>query len=394
MPGGVFERGAQFLSSGYAIVPDLVTELGLSGEVAPLAARSAVVVGGRLRSFDLRRPASVLTSGLLPVRSAPRLVRELVRTRRSALPASVAPDLTEWIAYDRQPGDDWAKKSLGATAVDRLLAPAAFGLYFQQLSDNSAALAASLTRFAATRASAYSLRGGLGRLTEALAGRLPVDFDARVRDVTPTTTAVRVSTQDRTYEGCAVVLAVPGAQALQLVRDPEPLVATLLGTAYSPGLLIGLSLGRRLRRDELGGAYGVLFHPAGKPALAAVAVHSRVGPAPSSDADVLTVMFGPGTALRLRDADEPAVRAAAIQALTPFLPPLPGLVVDTQLARWEQAMPHTPIGQAARVRQYRHHLSPDSRVVLAGDYLGFPWTDSAAYNGFWAAQHLQRAICR
>ncbi len=43
------------------------------------------------------------------------------------------------------------------------------------------------------------------------------------------------------------------------------------------------------------------------------------------------------------------------------------------------------------MRRYRESLDPSARVILAGDYMGFPHADSAAYTGQWAAESLTRA---
>ena len=46
-------------------------------------------------------------------------------------------------------------------------------------------------------------------------------------------------------------------------------------------------------------------------------------------------------------------------------------------------MPTCRVGRVGRVRRYRvEHRGP---VILAGDYLAFPWSDSAALTGLWAA---------
>ena len=54
------------------------------------------------------------------------------------------------------------------------------------------------------------------------------------------------------------------------------------------------------------------------------------------------------------------------------------------MTHWPQALPYVPAGHATAVNRYRSTLPETSRVVLADDYLGFPWTDSAAFNGQWA----------
>ena len=63
-------------------------------------------------------------------------------------------------------------------------------------------------------------------------------------------------------------------------------------------------------------------------------------------------------------------------------------VTDSQVTHWHEAMPYVPVGHATAVQRYRDRLLAASPVLLAGDYLGFPWTDSAAFNGHWAADRL------
>lgn len=385
---GIFEHGAQFMSSAYSVLPQLLSELGMSKDVVPTSRRSGAVIDGRLFTFDVRRPLSMLTSGLLPIRCVPRLVRGLAHLRHTAAFGGVSPDIASWLAYDNYPGDKWAEEALGASSATRLLSTTIFGLYFQELSENSAALAAAVAAFGAARSTTMTIRGGLGSITAALAERVPVIYNETVREVTLCPTSVRVTTEHSTYDTGAVVLAVPSAPARRLLGDLDSKTAALLATPYSPGLLMGLSLRRPLRREELGGSYGVLFRPADHPKIAAVAVSSRADPTQQPDGDVLTVMFSPDATGELSDAAEPEVRAAAIKALAPHLPLIAELITHTDLIRWEQAMPCTLVGHAARVCDYRDHLPVDSRLVLAGDYLGFPWIDAAAFNGRWAARHL------
>src|SRR5687767_12765180 len=61
--GGLMEQGAQFLSTGYEIIPELVEAAGLSRQVVKVSGRSMVVADGRSWLFDTDRPWSFLTGG-------------------------------------------------------------------------------------------------------------------------------------------------------------------------------------------------------------------------------------------------------------------------------------------------------------------------------------------
>jgi hypothetical protein len=91
----------------------------------------------------------------------------------------------------------------------------------------------------------------------------------------------------------------------------------------------------------------------------------------------LTAFFHYDATRRLAEADQATVRAAAIDALTPWLPGLASRVTDSHVTRWPQALPYVPVGHATAVKRYRGILPENCRVVLTGDYLGFPWSDSA-----------------
>ena len=47
-------------------------------------------------------------------------------------------------------------------------------------------------------------------------------------------------------------------------------------------------------------------------------------------------------------------------------------------------MPTSAPGRIAHIKAYRAHAHA-RRVILAGDSLAWPWADSAAFTGQWAA---------
>lgn len=383
---GPMERGAQFLSTGYTIVPELLSAVGLAGQLVPVTGRSVILVDGRARRFDTSHPASLVRGGVLRARDVLPAVRGAVRIRRLA--GRGIEDLGRWTDLDHVEGHAWAVARFGAGLTDRLLAPTVLGLYFLDLAGSSAALPGALAGFSARRARAMTVRGGLGRLTSALAAGLDVEYGVRVERVARADGggAVLATTGGR-RRAAAVVLATPAHPTAAILADPAPAELSVLAVPYSRGLLAGLALREPLAPGELGGAYGILASPQEATPLAAVAVLSRADPG-TSGGDLLTVMLRPSAVDHWWTADDPTVRAAAVAALSPLLPGLSGRVTDARVLRWEQAMPSVPVGHARAVTAYRSGVTPADPVVLAGDYLGFPWTDSAAFNGRWAADRL------
>lgn len=382
---GPMERGAQFLSTGYTIIPELLSATGLADQVVPVSSRSVILVDGRIRRFDSSRPASLLTGGVLRARDIFPAVRGALRTRGMAERGMA--DLGQWTDLDHVDGHAWAVARFGAGVADRLLAPSVLGLYFFELAGTSAAVPGALAGFSARRARAMTVRGGLGRLTSALAAGLDVEYGVRVERVKRGDGGAVLDTTRGRWRAAAVVVATPAHPTAAILADPTPGERAVLTVPYSRGLLVGLVLREPLAPDELGGAYGMLAGPREATALASAAVLSRADPG-TAGGDVLTLMLRPSAVDRWWTADDPTVRTAAVAAISPLVPGLTDRVTDTRIVRWEQALPSVPPGHARAVTTYRSGVTPADPVVLAGDYLGFPWTDSAAFNGRWAADRL------
>lgn len=383
--GHLMEIGAQFLSSHYEVVPLLAEAMGLTPTA--ISAGTGVVQNGTVRRFRSDRPLSQFTGRVLPFRAGPKAALGLLRVRRTSRNRPTS-ELSEWADHDDESGSEWGVRVLGPRVADRVLAPTINGLYFQSLHENSAALPAAVSAFGARPGSALTLPGGLGQLTQRLSENVDVRLETRVTDVRRDGRQVRVTTTAGMELVDRVIVAVPASAAQQILPDATSAERRLMSTPYSRGLLVGIPLEEALGTSQLGSAYGVVVHPNEVSPIAAVAVASRASTRGSGEGDLLTVMLNDATAAEMRLADDSAVYDVAVKALLDIDTSLrPLLPVDPALAkvvRHSEAMPTCPPGHAARVRDYRHGPNPGP-VILAGDYLGFPWTDSAAATGIWAA---------
>ncbi|WP_192810201.1 protoporphyrinogen/coproporphyrinogen oxidase [Actinomadura rudentiformis] len=384
---GLMELGAQFLSTGYQIIPELLKTVGLSDQVVKVSGRTLVVADSRSWRFDTDRSWTFVSGGLVRARDMPAAARGMWSTRKLATrPAS---DVVPWRDLDGHEGLEWARASFGSGLTRRLLLPSVNGLFFQELAGNSAVLPGTLAAFSARRPKAFTLRGGLGALTTALAAKLDMEYDVRVERVQRPTSPgdpVSLATSRGARQARAVVIATPAAPATRMLADPTPAERAVLHTTYSCEVLVGLALAEPLAADELGGAYGVLVSPESSSPLAAIAVYSRADA--TAGGEVLTVMFRGDVSRQLMTADDATIRTQAIDAVTPLLPGLADRVIESQVSRWQEALPYMHLGHATVVQRYRDHLPTASPVLLAGDYLGLPWSDSAAFNGRWAADRL------
>lgn len=380
----VMEAGANFLSSAYSVVPQLASEVGVP--LRAVSSRSAVVVDGRLHAFDTRRPWSVFTSGALPWRSLPGVVKAQARSRR--LSRGRRPQCpSDWVAFDGESADGLATRLGSHALLDRMWAGMLNGFYFQHSASSSAALLLAMTAHG-TRQQTLTVDGGLSVLTDTLAARLDVRCRRNVQGIRYGPNQVEVETDHGVEIAGAAIVATPGPATTAILADSGDLPDTLMRTPVTSGLLVGLPVDRRLSETELGGAYGVLFHPDEGP-LASICVASRAGHAPS-DRDLVTCLYTDADARRLSNAHDQTVAELAAEALLRLAPSLTThLRTDVSMTRVERighAMATSPVGRAQQIAQYRQTAT--GPVLLAGDYLAWPWTDSNAEAGQWAARTL------
>jgi oxygen-dependent protoporphyrinogen oxidase len=52
----------------------------------------------------------------------------------------------------------------------------------------------------------------------------------------------------------------------------------------------------------------------------------------------------------------------------------------------------SPPGRGRYVARYRESVNGETKVILAGDYMGMPFTEGAAETGKWAAETLMRNL--
>lgn len=382
--GCTVERGANFLTDAYRVIPELAHDLGIT--LRPVHNHSAIAIDGTLRAFRADRPLSAVRAGVLPLGSALTQLRGLARFASLARNRS-AYNPVDWLTLDSLTVDQWAQQVGLRKMAERGWRPAFNGFYFQDTARTSAAAVAAMTSHG-LRQQTLTMPGGLSSLTDALAARLAVRTGVEVTSIEETSTAVTVRTTAGVMHADAVVVAVPGPDLPRLMHL-DPVETAVAATPYSAGLLVSLGTDRRLRPEELGGAYGVLMHPDEQP-LAALCVASRAGHA-REGGDAITCMLDDRAARRLAARPDDEIVAFARRALRRWLPNADDLLLTdptvTLVTRIPHAMPISPPGRVARIEAYRTHAR-GRRVILAGDYLAWPWTDSASFSGSWAARTL------
>jgi oxygen-dependent protoporphyrinogen oxidase len=141
--GFVIDRGAQFLSTAYAHLPALVSELGLQTLWRPTGARAAIVRDGEPRRVHYRNPLSFATGGLLRPRELIDLGRHFESLRRLVRGRSLA-DYGAWADLDDCDASEWLAAEAGPIVADYFYEPTLQGFYFQPLGGTSRACAMAM----------------------------------------------------------------------------------------------------------------------------------------------------------------------------------------------------------------------------------------------------------
>ncbi len=388
----VLDRGAQFVASGYRNLRWVMGCLGLTGAVRPLTeSANAVLHQGRfVAGWD--SPARLLGSPQLPLRAkagAARVALQVLRRRRQLDP--LRPEGAAGL--DREDLATWARRLGGPELLDLLLGPAFSSTFDSEPEHLSAAFAKLALRFVGDGFRLQWIDGGLGRVTGALAERVPVRLGAQVTAVEsdPDGVTLRHSTPtgERSRRVDAAVVAVPGSRVAALcpgLRDGER--AFFERVRYVRGAIVHLLL------DEPPPAlpyYGVAFPRSAGLDLYGVAVdHHKPGAAPPGSG-LVNAALTEAAAARLWSEPDGAFIDAALQSLarTPAGKLFPRHAV---VHRWDPMLPRFRAGYLPRLGRFLSRADRSPRLVFAGDYLVGPYTEAALTSGLRAATETARLL--
>jgi len=348
---------------------DLLDELGLLDEaVAPATGRAYLLRRGELRPLPPTAMGVPTGPGSLA-----RAVRAGILSPRGALRALAEPLIPGPRSGDRDLRDA-VRARLGRQVADRLVLPLVGGVFGDVASLDMAMPELSRGRslmLAAWRRAPVGflgLRGGMGRLVEALAADLAgveVRMGAEVLGLEDVRGAFTVRTAEGPVEADAVVLAVPAPADRSLLSSLRPAGGPFPEVPFSSSTVVHLRypegvLGRPLdaagwvaASGEPGAVSACSWVTAKWPHLEERGPHLRA---------VVTGAAASENALEERVVDEVGtVMGAAAR---------PEVV---RVHRWERALPSYPVGHRRRVRSLRAALPPG--VALAGasyDGVGIP----------------------
>ncbi len=411
--GFLLERGPHTFMASAADIFALADEVGLAGQIVPTreAAKARFIVkSGRLHKMPAG-PWSFISSRLLSFRGKWRLLGEPFRTRRRGDPSDTAA-----VFFERRFGPEGARVLAGAFISgvyagdpEKLSAPAAFPLFWEFEQEAGSMIRGALRLKRRRRAERkarglpardprrglFSLRRGLGQLSEGVAERLGerCRTSARVGTVARDGGGFAVETDGKTFRAPRLVLAVPPASAARLAERLDPEMAQpLAAIPMAPVAVVHLGFSGSLAQVPDG--FGFLAPRGEGVRTLGVLFPSRLfdGRAPA-EGDLLSGFVGgmldPG-ALDLDDAALCSIVRGDLERLV-GLRAKPTLV---KVVRYPQAIPQLTLGHLKRMERIRGRLDSLPGLALAGNFLRGVGVKDAVGSGFEAAARLLGAAGR
>ncbi len=237
-----------------------------------------------------------------------------------------------------------------------------------------------------------TLRGGLQRLTNVLAARVNVRYNAAVTYLShdPTGWTVTLSTGEKCTAD-AVILALPSYASATLV-DPldAALASSLRAIAYSPAV----TLNAAFRELDLGplpkGAGFVVRAREKKRTIGCTFAHQKFeGRVPKGFA--LLRSFAGGTGAAWQNDSNAKLEADLLAELHDWVP-FKGKPLFTRLIRYEHALPLFAVGHVERVAQLEEQALRHKGLALAGNWAYGVGIPDCIASGYRAADVSLRAV--
>ncbi len=422
------DTGAQFITNFYTNTLNIIAELNLQEAVIPIQGDSAILRSGRLHTvYPL--PAA-LSTDLISIGS------------KLTLGKALLPVLLHWNeldihafhkAYqlDTASVSQYARQALNDELLAYVLQPPLSGILYWTPERTSQAVLFILLK-SALGMKLFTLRHGMGQLSEAMAANLHVRYKANVTSVTSETNVTSVTSVTKDESCCHIIKANIEGQECQFRADgvvcavPAAIVPGIFpdldtrqrdffeAVRYAPGVSAAIAINHRLPLK----LFDFLcpereLHNLGAAVIASAKSSAQV----PRNRDMIQLFSSASAGQHLLNEDEASIAETLwsdLQTATVYKgSPLQwtnGLEQGVRskeeipcarplkVYRWQQALPEFDVGHFKRLKAFTEGAieldkeSKGSNVVFAGDYLGGPFIEGAITSGQQAAQRLLQRL--
>ena len=379
----VIDTGAQFLSSGYKNISKLIRELNLTDEVVETTQNGGIIKNDKIYSLNYHNPFSLLTSGFLNFKQFFSLAVGSLKLKNKTKNLSSS-NYSEWHQFDNQNTQDWSDSYYGNTITEYLLEPILEAFYFQTPNETSKALTIAISKF--NSFNTITLKSGINKLPSKLAEKLKVELNSRVLKIIESKTQIEIKTKDKSFFADYVVLATTADIAKNLYKNINPIEKRLLKTKYSSTINIAFGLKNKL--SDKYNYYGIFVPRKERKNISAIAIESNKHSERVTKGDLVNVMLSGKSGTAFIKKDENEIIDTIINELDKYIPNIKDEIVFSKIFKWKKAEPLSNIGRSKNINEYRKHLKPEKRILLAGDYMGMPFTEGAVETGIWVAKKI------
>jgi oxygen-dependent protoporphyrinogen oxidase len=385
----IVDTGPDALTAGYASYLGLVEDLGLGDRLVDTSAVIGLVRAGRLIDLD---PAQVLRLPFTPALSLLgklRLAAGFIRLRK-AIKDVDSYDMGRSAALDDPDvsAHDFALRHFGREVAEYLVDP------MMRLTTGTGARDASsvnvLGALGAWSGGLRSLRGGLATLTDELASRLDVRYNARVTRVDETEIGVTVTYTDGsgTHSVSAESCIISAMYHRAVEMWPSLLTAApAFGDKLRNVKLISVSLGYRVPTTSR--AYTVLVPTVEQPECLLIFLqHNKSADRAPRGHSLVTIYTDTTVTDRFLECTDTQLEEWAAAVVEGLCPELAGNRELSVVTRWPHAGYLADPGFWRRNSALRDSLPTRGPVQVAGDLFGAGSMESAARWGEHAARRV------
>lgn len=391
--GYTIDYGAQFLFDKFPLLMNLICELGLNQDFIEASQYIGIVRKGKIRRFCADNLLLALKTGMLSLPGWFRFgfLGYKFSAKIKSLPLN---DITAWTDYDDMDAETWSNSYFGEEITNYVIEPPNKGFYFQSLRDISRVVPIVTTSLLLLKKGRYSaLKGGICVLPERLASELDVRLNTSVKSMSIDGAGIELNLENGCVAADRVILATTASVANLLYKEPSPVERDLLSTAYSSTLVVALGVKGTYRIDpEVADLYGILVPRTERINISAIANEGNKDRDRVAKGKLLVAFLSDKAGSEMIEWKDYDVLAAALREMDKYFVGISENILFSKIYRWKEAMPMSPPGRGRNVARYRKSVNDKTKVLLAGDYMGLPFTEGAAETGKWAAETLMRTL--
>ena len=214
-------------------------------------------------------------------------------------------------------------------------------------------------------------------------------FRSPVQSIELSGNGIQVTTPHEKLTADRVILATTSSAAKTVYSCNTELEQRLMNTRYSSTVIVSIAA-KKVWRDMRGlrKVVGLSIPRIEGGILSSVGIGSFKYRMDAPHGELLTAMLSSEAAIGMTQSSDEEIVCCIIPELEKYFPGLSEAVLFTRVVRWPEAMPKSPVGRIRSIAEYRQAEPATRRILLAGDYMGLPWTESAAESGIWAANQI------